>query len=88
MTTGAFHFGGLSWEAQAGIRTLWAAYDLGELYPYIPLERAAWMFFVLRAAEDDPAYFPKGKWATIQRIEQMLNEEAAGAIYGELPPAA
>lgn len=32
--------------------------------------------FLLRATPDLPEYFPKGKWATIQILETMLNEWA------------
>lgn len=36
----------------------------------------AWVVFQLKVAEDRPEWFPKGRWATIQRIEAFLLEEA------------
>jgi hypothetical protein len=39
-------------------------------------EQWAWIFFELRAATDKPEWFPKGKWATIQHIEQHLDDQA------------
>ena len=30
----------------------------------------AWTWFQLREAEDRPEWFPKGKWATLQVIEE------------------
>jgi hypothetical protein len=38
----------------------------------------AWICFQLRVAEDRPEWFPKGKSATIQVIEDWLNAEAIG----------
>jgi hypothetical protein len=35
-----------------------------------------WITFQLRVAEDRPEWFPKGKFATIQVIEQWLYEES------------
>ena len=42
-------------------------------------ENWAWLWFQLRATEGtdeefDRSVFPSGKWATLQRIEQMLDE--------------
>lgn len=39
-------------------------------------EWAALMVFRLRATPDDAETFPKGKWATIQRIEELVTELA------------
>lgn len=36
----------------------------------------AWICFQLRVADDRPQWFPKGKWATIQVIEEILYEQA------------
>jgi hypothetical protein len=39
-------------------------------------EQWAWVCFQLRVADDKPEWFPKGKSATIQVIEQALYEAA------------
>jgi hypothetical protein len=39
-----------------------------------PIETWAYLFFKLRKADDRVEWFPNGKWATIQRIEQLLEE--------------
>ncbi len=73
----------LSQEAQDGLR-LWAAQvhdnqllfdDIGSLP-----EHWAWVWFQLRVSKDKPEWFPKGKWATIQTIEAVLNEEAVAFV--------
>jgi len=68
----AFHFAGLSQEAQDGIKACYEAHGWEDLYGWITADDAAMMFFRLREVEDRPEWFPKGKSATIQRIEQML----------------
>ena len=35
--------------------------------------RMACVVFVLPNIRDDPVFFPKGKWATIQEIQSQLN---------------
>ncbi len=37
-------------------------------------ENWAWLFFQLRAADDRPEWFPSGKWATLQRLESLLDD--------------
>lgn len=39
-------------------------------------EQWAWWWFQLRGADDRPEWFPKGKSATLQLLEQWLTEEA------------
>ena len=36
----------------------------------------AWVLIQLKVADDKPEWFPRGKWATLQAIEQFLLEEA------------
>jgi hypothetical protein len=43
-------------------------------------EKWAWLWMQLREAEDKPEWFPKGKWATLQIIEQILVEEARASL--------
>jgi hypothetical protein len=42
----------------------------------------AWVAFLLRAAQDEPKWFPKGKWATIQEIERQLIDDAKSRVAG------
>jgi hypothetical protein len=46
---------------------------------WITIEQAAVMFFYLRKIDDWPEVFPKGKWASIQLLETLIDE----AIQGE-----
>ena len=69
----------LSAIAQEGLRK-WATFQhddalLFDAIASLPQEWA-WICFQLGAAEDNPEWFPKGKWATIQFIQQVLVEEA------------
>ncbi|HEX4545739.1 MAG TPA: hypothetical protein VH110_05225 [Candidatus Acidoferrum sp.] len=69
----------LSKETQKGLLA-WAQFQHGDemLWEGIascPLEWA-WICFQLRVADDNPEWFPHGKWATIQVIEKHLLEEA------------
>ena len=36
----------------------------------------ALLYFKLRKAKDCPEWFPSGKWATLQRLEQLIEEAA------------
>lgn len=36
----------------------------------------AWIWFQLRESEDRPDWFPGGKWWTLQRIEEVISQEA------------
>jgi hypothetical protein len=73
-------FDRLSPETQAGLR-LWAIWqhDDGLLFDGIGSspEEWAWIYVQLKVAEGRPEWFPRGKWAAIQVIEQWLYEEAA-----------
>jgi hypothetical protein len=68
----------LSGEAQKGLIE-WAKFQHDELLfegiGSLPSEWA-WVAFQLRAAQDLPEWFPKGKWATIKVIETNLMKEA------------
>ena len=48
-----------------------------ELNPWIEPEQAALLFCRLRNTPDSQDTFPTGKWATIQRIEGLLEEAVA-----------
>ena len=38
------------------------------------LEKWALLYFKLRKAKDRAEWFPSGKWATLQRLEQLLED--------------
>lgn len=50
----------------------WEDLDEGDK-TWLTIEHAASLFFRLRATEDRPEYFPKGKWASIQRLESIID---------------
>src|SRR4051812_31245908 len=60
----------LSEAAAAGLSQI----GFGEVYTVEQPERMAWLVLLLRWIPDKPAWFPKGKWATIQHIESQLSE--------------
>jgi len=37
-------------------------------------ENWALLYFKLRKAKDEPQWFPSGKWATLQRLEQLIED--------------
>ena len=73
----------LSPEAQAGL-VRWATHHFQDdlLWDGIGSspEHWAWLWFQLRVSEDNPEWFPKGKWATLQHIQTLLEEEARAII--------
>jgi hypothetical protein len=73
----------LSREAQAGLYR-WANEVLDDELAMdsigsVPQEWA-WICILLRQSEDKPEWFPKGKSATIQVIEDHLYREARAAM--------
>lgn len=69
----------LSTQAQDGLLK-WAAWQHNDELLFDSIgsspEHWAWICFELKAAQDKPGWFPKGKWATIQVIEAFLTDEA------------
>jgi len=67
--------------AQDGLRK-WAKDVLVDemAWESISTEQWAWATFLLRATFDDPAWFPRGKWATIQFLETELMGEAVAQL--------
>lgn len=69
----------LSAQAADGL-IAWAKFQHGDELFFdgigsLPAEWS-WVVWQLKVAEDRPAWFPKGKWATIQHIEMSLYETA------------
>lgn len=54
-----------------------------DIHVWTDNERMAWFLMLLRRCEDKEEFFPRGKWATIQEIENQLNREA-DALLAEL----
>ena len=46
--------------------------DMGDISKVNSPERMAWVVYVLRHMPDSAKIFPRGKWATIQVIEEQL----------------
>jgi len=44
-----------------------------DVYGVETAERMAWLVLLLQKREDRPEWFPHGKWATIQHIEQQIS---------------
>lgn len=68
----------LSYVARSAIKEFCTVRGLSELYEssvYDP-KNCAWLLFLLRAAPDHTEWFPHGKWATLQRLEQIIDSAA------------
>lgn len=63
--------------SQQGLRK-WGQDKHGDemLFEGITVENWAWLWFQLRESEDRAEWFPSGKWATIQFIEERLAYQA------------
>lgn len=48
----------------------------------VNLAEMAWLWFVLRELEDSDSRFPRGKWATIQHIQDQLERAARDVAEG------
>ena len=47
-----------------------------DLYGYGEPEQIAWLSFLLEFVDDSEEVFPRGKWATIQRLQDLVREAA------------
>jgi len=45
------------------------------IFPYVDITVALLVTEVAKRAEDKPEWFPHGKWATIQNIQAMVEEQ-------------
>jgi len=70
----AVHIGQLSYETQKAITDALfeSGWDVGKSWIDFPTCCAIW--FLLRKSADSEELFPKGKWATLQRLEQLIDE--------------
>jgi len=66
----------LQTDTAAGI-----SHALGQDFYRVELpDRMAWVVWQLKSIDDREEFFPHGKWATIQSIEQQLQECVAGSL--------
>jgi hypothetical protein len=49
-----------------------SGWDVGT--SWIDLPTCAAIYFLLKYSPDDPELFPKGKWATLQRMEELIHK--------------
>jgi hypothetical protein len=77
----------LSDLARSGIKTACDELDLPELYEASchDSQSCAWLFFCLRAVVDIQRWFPRGKWATLQALEQSLDSAGDREMRERLP---
>lgn len=51
-----------------------------EIFGWQEPEDVAWLAARLEFVDDTPERFPKGKWATIQRLQDLVREAAKAAV--------
>ena len=78
--TDAVNINALSSETRKAITNALfeSGFDVGE--SWIDFDICCGIWFRLRYAEDSPELFPKGKWATLQRFEQLIDEAIKPAM--------
>jgi hypothetical protein len=68
-----------SQETQAGLHR-WAQDNWGQELSFLGNDNTllawGWIYFLLRESADRREWFPKGKWAVVQILEQWLMEAA------------
>jgi len=70
------YIGGLSAETQRALRDYSSEHDYDDWLndrTWIDVRWFAWLVALLKVEPDTEELFPKGKWATIQRLEELLN---------------
>ena len=72
----SIHMRILSPDAYRALEGLISDRQWSDLYDWMEPEIVAWLVWRLKFVEDSEVYFPRGKWATIQRIEQLLDDYA------------
>ena len=66
----------LSLETRKFLDDLMVDYLFKPLDDWIPVERACYLVFFLKSLPDDQRKnFPRGKWATIQYLEGLIEEQ-------------
>ena len=72
-----------SQESQWALRRLCESSNWPDYESLGSPETLAWVWFRLREMKDTEDLFPKGKWATLQRIQEILEREAKEANDGQ-----
>jgi hypothetical protein len=72
----SIHIGKLSAPAFGGIARWCEAHGWSPLMTWESPERVAWLTYLLRHVPDSEDVFPSGKWATIQRLQELVDEYA------------
>jgi hypothetical protein len=67
-------------DTYAALSKLCVERDWVELQPFMQAEVVSWLGYLLEQVADDEDVFPAGKWATIQRLQDMLRETAAREV--------
>jgi len=72
--TDAVNINALSRETRAAITDALfdSGWDVGK--SWIDFDLCCGIWFRLKHAADDPTLFPKGKWATICRLEELIEK--------------
>ena len=73
----SIHMRSLSPDTYAALENLCSDRKWADINKWMEPETVAWLVWRLRFVEDSEQHFPRGKWATIQRIEIMLNDLAS-----------
>lgn len=66
----------LSPDTYAALEYLSAEYEWQDIHGYAEPEAVAWLTFRLEFVPDNANNFPRGKWATIQRLQELVREQA------------
>ena len=74
--TDAVYLGALTRETRRAIDNYLVSKDRLELAdrPWVQFESVCAMWFELKHEPDTEELFPKGKWATLQRLESLIEE--------------
>lgn len=84
----SIYIGALSPMTYDALDALGAERNWSPLFKWIEPETCAWLVERLKHVPDSPDVFPNGKWATIQRLEEMLTEHALECEKAETAPGA
>lgn len=79
----SIHMRSLSPETYHAMQQLSEARGWAPVFEYMESEAVAWLTFLLSEVPDDEDIFPRGKWATIQRLHGMVSVAAKKQLLAE-----